>query len=289
MVYSPSKPIPSFSAGLHQGEHNPCLEQEVVQLLQQWQSQKWPSLSADYVDPLEMLFGNRATQWTAAWQESGKNFYLLIWSTESWQETPSWFVYRNGSLLFQQAEGVSKRIDRLCQGLLDHPQLPVLNEASFITSLFIKPLDIAGALQTARTVWQTMKIFQPLWHRFKAPMLEVLEANLNQTAIPALPDLQKLQQLDSNLPLLWLIQQACFSRLLQEPTDLARLLRLLSQMGHAYKTLALSISAVMLPALSLSQDRFRLLLATERWFIRLHQAEQWKRPLSTVLPTAPRA
>src|SRR5687767_917844 len=85
LASEPSPPFPETSTRL--------FPEEATELLKRLVRERWQRLSSEYDDPLGMLFGNRAKQWTAGWDPHSSVLYLLVWETDSWQEKPVWSLY----------------------------------------------------------------------------------------------------------------------------------------------------------------------------------------------------
>ncbi len=233
-------------------------------LLSDLRQNRWQRLSSEYDDPIGMLFNNQARQWTLGWNEHQNELYLLVWETESWQGQAVWSLYCNGALCYQEADGVAKRRNTLCQELLESPGLPCISAAELLTPLvdfrYFPEQREAAAQKLIQTLLARPEIFEAL----KAPLLEALAAELNSPDWPVL-DILKLHRVTHKLTLLSVFDAGLKQGLLSRPMDLRQLSQSLQMLEISMDTLQGQLSLLFQPGLTQARQALSQLCRQRQW------------------------
>lgn len=245
--------------------------EEATVLLQTLVQQRWRRLSSEYHDPLGMLFGNRARQWTAGWDPTHQNLYLLIWETDSWQEKPVWSLYQDGALIFQEEEGFSKTRDSLFHQLLEGQNLPFLTQSQFLAPLVEFHFSPEQRQQTAQVLIQTFQTRPEVFDTLKAPLLEALERDFGNAEWPLL-DILKLHRVAHKTLLVNLFRQCVQHGLIRTEKELQRLDGALNQLQTEFTELGQRISNLFMPALQASRNELKAIVTQGTWRVRLAQS-----------------
>lgn len=257
---------------------------EAESLLRNLVKSGWWRLSSEYHDPLGMLFGNRAKQWTAGWDIETHSFLLLIWETDSWQEKPVWSFYRDGQLIFQEEDGFSKTRSHLLHQLLESESLPFINESALLEPLTDFRHDALFRKQAAVSLMAGIRARPEIFDLLKEPLLAALESDLDSEEWPTL-EILKLHRVGHKVILVDLIRQCMEMGLLRTQEEAKRVERALRQLQAAFVILSRNISGLFLPKLRAAHMDFRTILTQGNWRIRLHTMTQGasgnERPLAT--------
>lgn len=234
---------------------------------------RWQRLSSEYDDPLGMLFGNRARQWTAGWspeqkEAEKKTLFLLVWETDSWQEKPVWSLYRDGQLIFQEEDGFSKSRSGVFHQLLESEALPFLDQSRFLAPLTDFRYDVNQRRQAAQILMRTIQARPEVFERLKDPFLKGLEADANNPDWPVL-DILKLHRVAHKTVLVDLARQCVTIGLFRTQEDWERLDSALRQLEAEFAFLGQTISGLFAPALQEAQDEFTRILMDGDWRIQL--------------------
>lgn len=246
---------------------------EAERLFQFLLQSRWQRLSSEYHDPLGMLFGNRAKQWTAGWDAEKQSFFLLIWETDSWQEKPIWSFYRDGKLIFQEEDGFSKTRSDLLHQLLESENLPFVNESTLLESLTDFRYEPLLRKRAAVALMATIQARPEIFDLLKEPLLVALEADLNNSDWPVL-EILKLHRVAHKVILVDLIRQCLEMGLLRTQGEAQRVDRALNQLQNTFAVLRQRISGLFLPKLQVAHADLKVVLTQGNWRIRLHSLTQ---------------
>lgn len=262
-------------ASLHtpRSENLRLFPEEADALLQNLLQSKWQRLSSEYHDPLGMLFGNRARQWTAGWDTTKNAVYLLLWETDSWQEKPLWSFYQDGQLIFQEEDGFSRSRSAILQQLMESTRLPFLDHNHFLEPLIDFRQEPAQRQQAGNALAQTIIARPEVWDHLKEPLMQLLEAGLNQSEWPVL-DILKLHQAAHKVVLIDVIRQCVNSGLLRTQLDHERLDQVLRNLQTYFLALSNQISLLFKPALEKAYDDLQRVLAQGNWRLKLYSANR---------------
>ncbi len=249
---------------------------EVDLLLQNLLNQKWQRLSSEYHDPLGMLFGNRARQWTAGWDADHENLYLLVWETDSWQEKPVWSLYQNGTLIFQEIEGFSKSRTQQFHQLLEGEHLPFIDHARFLEPLIDFRFEAQQRAQAGISLIQTILSRPEVFEHLKEPIFQALESDFDKPEWPLL-DILKLHRVAHKHIFVELFRQCVQNGLLRAEKDRLRLDQALNHLQNEFKLLSTQLSFLFQSSFQQAQAALRNSLTQGNWRVRLKPT-----PLSTV-------
>lgn len=234
-------------------------------LLSTLQQERWPRLAVEYHDPLSMLFNQQAArQWTLGWDHDQEKLYLLIWESIDWEKSAHWSLYCNGRLLYQEKDGHCKIRSRLCQSLLESPQLPVLEGKQLLYPLTDFRNAAQSQQQAAHSLIQTLKARPEVFESLKAPLLSALEHDLNNPNWPLL-DILKLHRVTHKLALLLVFDSALQSGWLNRTIDQQRLLRAVSQLENTIDSLKSQLALLFQPWLTQTCQTLNRLLQQQHW------------------------
>lgn len=224
----------------------------------------WQRLRPEYDDPIGMLFNNQARQWTMGWNENQDALYLLVWETESWQAQAVWSLYRNGELLYREADGTARRRNTLYQELLESPLLPCVSSLELLNPLmdfrYFEPQREAAAQKLIQTLLARPEVFQAL----KAPLLEALDAELHSEDWPVL-DILKLHRVTHKLTVLSVVDAGLKQGWIRQPQDLRRLSQSLDRLERCMAFLQGQLSRLFQPGLSLARQSLSQLCGQRHW------------------------
>lgn len=242
---------------------------EAEQLLKSLLQSRWQRLSSEYHDPLGMLFGNRAKQWTAGWDQQQESLYLLVWETDSWQEKPIWSIYQDGVLLFQEEDGFSRTRSALFHQLMESDTLPFLSEAAILIPLtdFRRGADARKIATNALVA--SIKARPEVFDLLKEPLLKTLETELSDGNWPVL-EILKLHRVAHKVNLVDIIRQCVEMGLFRTQADATRLTQAFNRLQSAFDHLSATISPLFLPGLQEANQLLRTTLTRGNWRIRLH-------------------
>ncbi len=243
----------------------PLLQPEAAEaLLVELRQNRWQRLRPEYDDPIGMLFNNQARQWTLGWNENQDALYLLVWETESWQEQAVWSLYRNGELLYQEADGGSRRRSDLCQALLESPLLPCVSALELLNPLtdfrYFEPQREVAAQMLIQTLQARPEVFQAL----TPPLLEALGAELHSPDWPVL-DILKLHRVTHKLTVLSVVDAGLKQGWIRQPQDLRELRHRLDGLERAMAFLQGQLSLLFQPGLSQARHALSQLCAQRHW------------------------
>lgn len=234
---------------------------------------RWQRLSSEYDDPLGMLFGNRARQWTAGWDSDKKTLFLLVWETDSWQEKPVWSLYRDGQLIFQEEDGFSKSRSGIFHQLLESEALPFLDQARFLAPLTEFQYDVNQRRQAAQSLMHTIQARPEVFEHLKEPFLKGLEADANNPDWPVL-DILKLHRVAHKTVLVNLARQCVLIGLFRTQEDQERVDKALRQLQEEFVALGQTISGLFAPALQEAQGELKRILRDGDWRAQLRAGTQ---------------
>jgi hypothetical protein len=252
------------SAATHRPESFRLFPEEADALLQNLLQSRWQRLSSEYHDPLGMLFGNRARQWTAGWDETQNALYLILWETDSWQEKPLWSLYQDGQLIFQEEDGFSRSRSAMLQQLMESTRLPFLDHSQFLKPLVDFSQEFLQRQQAGNALAQTIIARPEVWDHLKEPLMQVLEAGLIHPEWPVL-DILKLHQVTHKVVLIDVIRKCVNSGLFRTQPEHERLDQVLSNLQACFLTLNSQISLLFKPALQKAHEDLQRLLAEGQW------------------------
>ncbi len=242
----------------------PLQPEAAESLLVELRQNRWRRLRAEYDDPLGMLFNNQARQWTMGWNENQDELYLLVWETESWQNQATWSLYCNGELLYQEADGGSKRRSALCQELLESPLLPCVSALELLSPLmdfrYFEPQREAAAQKFILALLARPEVFSTL----KAPLLEALNAELGSLDWPVL-DILKLHRVAHKLTLLRVFDVGLKQGWIRQPKDLRQFNQSLDSLERAMDTLQGQLSLLFQPGLAQARHTFSQIRGQRHW------------------------
>ncbi|WP_373533105.1 hypothetical protein [Vampirovibrio sp.] len=250
-------------------ENTRLFPEEADALLQNLLQNRWQRLSSEYHDPLGMLFGNRARQWTAGWDTSKSTLYLLLWETDSWQNKPLWSFYQNGQLVFQEEDGFSKPRSAIFQQLMESKKLPFLDHAHFLEPLTDFRQAPSQRQQAGQRLAQTILARPEVWEHLKEPFLQALEADLNHPEWPLL-DILKLHQVAHKVVLIDVIRQCVNAGLLRTQADQERLSQAVERLQNCFLALNNQISLLFKPALQKAHQALQNVLSDGHWLPQPH-------------------
>lgn len=263
-TFAPNQNMPLLS----QRENKRLFPEEAERLLRFLVQNRWQRLSSEYHDPLGMLFGNRARQWTAGWDIDRQALFLLVWETDSWQEKPVWSLYQNGALIFQEEDGFSKTRSPLLHQLLESEHLPFINEQALLAPLVDFQSEALSRKNAATVLMDTIRQRPEIFDILKAPLLQTLEAELKDTDWPVL-EILKLHRVVHKVILVDLMRQCTEMELFKTQADATRLIQALNQLQTAFDYLTVNISGLFLPSLQAANNDLKAILTHGNWRIRL--------------------
>lgn len=261
------------SAPTHRPESLRLFPEEADALLQNLLQSRWQRLSSEYHDPLGMLFGNQARQWTAGWDATKSVLYLLLWETDSWQEKPLWSLYQDGQLIFQEEVGFSRSRSSILQQLMESKHLPFLDHNHFLEPLVDFRQDPAQRQQAGNVLAQTIIARPEVWDHLKEPFMQLLESGLHQSEWPVL-DILKLHQVAHKVVLIDVLRQCVNSGLLRTQLENERLDQALSNLQTCYLALNNQIALLFKPALQKAHDDLQCVLAQGHWHSKPYSANR---------------
>lgn len=238
-------------------------EEEADRLLSNLVQARWRRLECQDADPLGMLFNDRAKQWTIGWEPQEQALLLLVWETDSWQNTPTWSLYRNGALIFQATEGQSLQRKHWFSQLLESPHLPTITPTEFLARLhdFRYAQEAPLAMQQ---ILQTMRVWPDLLETIQGALLDILEADLGKSEWPTL-EVLKLHRLNHKTPIISAFQDWIQQGLITQPASLERLQPALQQLQQDYLTLGQSIQPLFHTSYQKDFQEFRALMTYCLW------------------------
>lgn len=242
--------------------------EEADALLEGLVKSRWRRLSSEYDDPLGMLFGNRAKQWTAGWAPHAQALYLLVWETDSWQEKPVWSVYQDGQLIFQEEDGFSHNRGGWLHQLLESEKLPFLSHQQFLEPLFDFLYPEAQRHQASQALLATILARPEIFTQLQEPLFKALEADLGNPEWPTL-EVLKLHRLAHKVPLVDLFRQFVESGLVRTEKDCIRLDLALSQLQREFAAEGPKISSLFQPMHTRHFNALRQIVTNGLWRIKL--------------------
>lgn len=255
----------------HRPNNTRLFPEEVETLLRNLLQNRWQRLSSEYHDPLGMLFGNRAKQWTAGWDVEKSTLYLLFWETDSWQEKPFWSLYQNGTLIFQEEDGFSKNRSAILQELLESEHLPFLDATHFLEPLIDFRFSPDQRWQAGQALAQTIMARPEVFGYLKEPLLQTLETDLSNPDWPVL-DILKLHRVAHKAVVVDIIRQCVNSGLFRAQKDTERLNQALDKLRADFSALEQRIAMLFQPALQRAHSDFKRVLTDGNWQARLYSA-----------------
>jgi hypothetical protein len=245
--------------------------EEATELLKRLVRERWQRLSSEYDDPLGMLFGNRAKQWTAGWDPHSSVLYLLVWETDSWEEKPVWSLYRDGTLIFQEEDGFSQTRGNYLHQLLESEQLPFIGHSQFLEPLldyrFVEPQRAKATQALLKTIQARPEIFANL----KEPLFQALEAELRNQELPIL-EILKIHRLAHKNGLVDLFRHFVQDGFIRTAKDYARLDKALTLLQMDYAEQGPKISLLLQPIYLQAYNAFRQMMTSGTWRIKLRMA-----------------
>lgn|GEM_PF-2452603 len=250
-------------------QNQPLLSEndDIDQLLNSLVQMRWQRFACQDADPLDMLFNDRGKQWTAGWDPQEQALLLLIWETDSWQNKPTWSLYRNGQLLLQHVEGQSIMRSHWLTQLLESPQLPTLEPAEFVSRLS----DFRFAQEApliAEQIRQTMTVFPELYSFLKSDLCNLLETDLNNPEWPTL-EVLKLHRIQHKNVLLSLFLDALQQGRLSSHTDIERFSTALLRLDQDYRMLGQTIQPLFQAKYQQAAQTFKTIQNNCKWRIQM--------------------
>jgi hypothetical protein len=242
--------------------------EEADTLLESLVKARWQRLSSEYDDPLGMLFGNRAKQWTAGWIPSQTALYLLIWETDSWQEKPIWSLYQDGTLIFQEEDGFSQNRGGWLHTLLESEKLPFLSHQQFLepTLDFLYPESLRQ--QANQALLSTILARPEIFVQLQEPLFKALERDLGNPEWPTL-EVLKLHRLAHKIPLINLFRQFVEKGLIRTEKDSIRLDSILSRLQQEFSEQGPKISPLFQAMYTKYDQTLRQIVTNGLWRIKL--------------------
>lgn len=245
--------------------------QEADALLKALGESRWARLSSEYDDPLGMLFGNRARQWTAGWHE--QTLYLLVWETDSWQDKPVWSLYSNGSFIFQEEDGFSQNRSQWMHQLLESKKLPFIEYSKFLEPLLDYRYTEEQRQETTQALMNTLLARPEIFEPFKPALFGILETDLANPHWPLL-EILKVHRLSQKLPIVDLFRQCVEAGFLRTAEDALRLTQSLSQLQENFNLQASQISFLFQPAYQTAHAQLQTILNQGLWWASLRKFDE---------------
>lgn len=230
---------------------------------------RWRRLSSEYDDPLGMLFGSRARQWTAGWDMESQALYLLVWETDSWQEKPVWSLYQNGTLIFQEEDGFSQNRSHWCHQLLESSKLPFMTHQQFLEPLVEFLYPEAMRHEACQSLLATILSRPEIFMQLKEPLFKALEADLGNPEWPVL-EVLKIHRLAHKVPLVDLFRQFVESGLIRSEKDCVRLDEALGHLQAEFGQQTSQISSLFQSMFAKHAQALRQIVTQGTWRIKLY-------------------
>lgn len=271
------KPLPLTRLPKAAPDANALLpDDDIDQLLNNLLQMRWKRFACQDADPLGMLFNDRAKQWTAGWAPQEQALFLIIWETDSWQNKPTWSLYRNGELLAQHIEGQSAMHSHCMTQLLESPQLPTLEPAEFVARLsdfrFVQEAPLA-----TEQLRQTMTVFPELYGFLQSTLLSILETDLSNPEWPTL-EVLKLHRVQHKNALLRIFFDALQQGRLSRGSDTERFNTVLTRLQQDYQTLGQTIQPLFQGKFQQAAQEFKTVQGYCQWRIQMLKAFEQKQP-----------
>lgn len=252
--------------------------EDIDQLLSSLVQMRWRRFACQDADPLDMLFNDRGKQWTAGWDPKEQALLLLIWETDSWQNKPTWSLYRNGQLLLQHVEGQSIMRSHWLTQLLESTQLPILEPTEFISRLNDFRFTQEATL-IAEQIRQTITVFPELYSFLKNALFSLLETDLNNPEWPTL-EVLKLHRVQHKNVLLPFFLDSLQQERLTNRTDIERFNTALLRLDQDYRILGQNIQPLFQAKYQQAAQEFKTIQNNCKWRIQMLKALEQTPPLT---------
>lgn len=269
VLNTPNIQATSDSPGEPTLEHPPRLfPEEADHLLRRLIHQRWRRLSSEYDDPLGILFGNRARQWTAGWDTETHALLLLVWETDSWQEKPVWSLYQDGFLVFQEEDGFSQNRSNWFHQLLESEKFPFINHQQFLEPLVDFLFPEPQRHQSCERLLQTILARPEIFIQLKEPLFKALEAELGNPEWPVL-EVLKIHRLAHKVPLVDLFRLFVENGLIRAEKDCLRLDNALTRLQTTFSEQGSQISSLFQAMFAKHVAALRQIITHGTWRIKL--------------------
>ncbi len=244
-------------------------QDEAHALLRQLIEHSWQRLKPECDDPINMLYDDlEASEWTMGWAPKDNTLYLLLWKKESWQSQPTWYLYINGIPAFQCNEDSFSKNAKLCQELLESPELPSLSIPDFLNRITDYHIPFEQREHSLSLLSETLKGHPKLWNTFKQPFYQYMAKGLNENNWPTL-DLLKIHRLEQKHLLLQGLKEWTLSGLIDSLDEKRLLNRLLNQIHYQYEALGKIITPLAKPQYEKAYQNFQKIISQGFWHIQL--------------------